>query len=302
MTIRHLPFFLVVAEEQNLRRAAQRLCLTTSALSRRMQDLEQELGGIELFVRHRTGITLTPAGETYRDEVSKALEMLNEARARATRVAVGEAGHLRLGFNAMAFRQKFLGEAIQHFSTLSADIHLELKPFTSRLQLEALRKDQLDIGLLAGPIDDETFEVAPLGSCAMVLTLAEHHRLATLETVRLADLKNEKSIWFSRSASPELYDRMMDKFRKANVIPQVIFETVSAATMCDLIAIGAGVGFMTNSFERGLPAGLRQRVVEDFDIELPFCMIWKRDRKDALLQRLVDTVLSIRERRLAEGV
>jgi DNA-binding transcriptional LysR family regulator len=94
----------------------------------------------------------------------------------------------------------------------------------------------------------------------------------------------------------------MDEFRKANVVPQVMFETVSAATMCDLIAIGAGVGFMTDSFERGLPAGLQQRPVQDFDIELPFCMVWRRDRNDALLKRLVDTVLAIRERPRAEGV
>ena len=296
MTIRHLPFFLVVAEELNLRRAAERLRLTTSALSRRMQDLEQEMGGIELFVRHRTGISLTPAGEAYREDVHKALGQLDQAGARAVRVARGEAGNLRLGFNAIAFRQKFLGEAIQRFSSLSSDVHLELKPTISRYQLEALRKDQLDIGLLAGPIDDDDFEVVNLGICPMLLTFAESHRFAQMKEISLVDLRNEKTIWFERAASPQLYERMMAEFRKAKVVPQVILETFSAATILDLIAIGAGVGFTTGSFERGLPLGLIQRALPDFNVELPFHMVWKRGRNDALLKRFVDIVTEIRSK------
>jgi DNA-binding transcriptional LysR family regulator len=300
MPIRHLPFFLVVAEERNLRRAAERLCITSSALSRRMHDLEQQIGGVELFVRHHTGITLTPAGEAYREDVQKALDQLGAARARATRVARGEAGILRLGFNVIAFRQRFLGDVIQRFSALSPDVHLELKPDISRQQLDALRDDELDVGLLAGPINDDTLEVVQLGCWPMLLTFADSHRFAKMTSLSLADLRDEKIILFSRAAAPRLHDRIMDEFRKANVVPQVILETVSSATICDLIAIGAGVGFVTasfqqglptGSFQRGLPAGLHQRALPDFNIELPFHMAWKRSRTDALITRFVDMVL-----------
>jgi DNA-binding transcriptional LysR family regulator len=300
MSIRHLPYFVVVAEEQNLRRAAERLGLTISALSRRMQDLEHELG-VELFIRHRTGITLTAAGEAYRDDVHRIMDRLTEAGTRVGRITRGEVGNLRVGFNAIAFRQRFLGEALQLFSARSPDVHLELKPAISSAQLEALRDDLLDVGLLSGPVDDDAFESLHFQDFPMLLTFNDSHRLMQSKTVALADLIDEKTIWFTRASSPVLYDRMMGEFRAAGVAPRIIFETISAATICDLISFGAGVGFVSGSFERGLPAGLQQRRVSDFDVSLSFCMVWKKARTDTLLRRFIDTVVAVRAAQSGAG-
>lgn len=294
MSIRHLPYFLVVAEEANLRRAAERLGLTTSALSRRMQDLEQELGGIELFRRTRSGIVLTRAGEAYRVDVERALHQLDQAGMRAGSIDRGEVGTLRLGFNAIAFRQRFLGAALQRYTSDAPGVHLELQPAISHRQLEMLHAGTLDVGLLSERSEDDGFESLHLQEFPMLLTLADTHRLAGRSDLRLADLAGEKLIWITRASSPAIYDQMIGEFRAAGVTPRITYETYSAATMSDLIGIGAGIGFMSRSFERGLPAGLRQQAVPDFRVRLPLYMTWRRNRQDALLRRFIDTVQAVR--------
>src|ERR1700761_2347279 len=123
--IRHLPYFVVVAEEQHFQRAAQRLNVAQPALSRRIRNLEQELGGVPLFVRMPRGVRLTPSGEALLEDARRILAAADKARDRAQSIMKGDVGALRVGCSAGALRHEGIGDLLSAFRSAFPGIRLE---------------------------------------------------------------------------------------------------------------------------------------------------------------------------------
>jgi DNA-binding transcriptional LysR family regulator len=289
MFIRHLPYFIVAAEEENLGRAAERLGMSASALTRRIQSLEHELGGVQLFERRQSGISLTAAGRAFRDDVEAPLDLLNHAAQRAERVTKEKAGALRVGINPIALRQDCLRSALAAFRVAYPDIHLELVPMMSRFQADALRVGDLDAAILSVPFADDGFGVEMIESFPMLLTLAKEHCKAEKADLSLADFEGEQFVGISRAWIPGVYDAIAAQFERAGVEQRIICETHCDATIANLIGLGVGVGFVTPAHDGTPSEGLRQRVLEDFDISLPLSLVW-RDRGDAKIGKLVTRI------------
>jgi DNA-binding transcriptional LysR family regulator len=292
--IRHLPYFVVVAQEQSMARAAVRLGLSGSALTRRMQDLEHELGGVQLFERRRTGVTLTSAGRAYLKDVTASLDYLDQAGKRAGCATRGEIGTLRIGFNAIASRQDFLHDAFRRFNGRYPDIKLELVPMVSDLQIARLRAGGLDAAFLSFPFADQGFGFRDLGDYPMLLTLPGEHPLSQSDDLSLVDLRNENFVGITRASSPSTYDLIMAEFHRAGYSPNMVCETHCDATICNLVATGIGVGFLTKSFPRGLPAGMRQIHLPDFSVSMALSFVW-RNSGDPLIRRFVELVEDVTE-------
>lgn len=289
MLIRHLPYFVIAAEEQNLAKAASRLGMSASALTRRIQNLEYELGGVQLFDRRQSGISLTAAGRAFLEDIEAPLDELERAAKRAERLTKGDANALRLGYNPISLRQEFLREALTSFRDAHPDIQLELVPMVSQHQADALRSGTLDAGILSVPVVEEGFGVESIEDFPMLLTLNSSHPKADKATLSLSDLEGEKFVGITRKWFPGVYDTIASQFETAGVEQQIVCETHCDATMTRLIGLGVGVGFVTPTDSGTQTEGLTQRVIEDFEASLPLMLIW-HERRDARIGKLVRAI------------
>src|ERR1700719_4845656 len=143
MELRHLRYFVAVGEEQHYGRASHRLRVAQPALSRQVQDLEEEVG-FKLFERLPRGVKLSAAGELFLEDARRILREVSEAAVRAARVARGQSGTLRVGFTENASWRGVVPEAFRPVRGLQADAELQLTPTTSLDQIEAIRSGRLD--------------------------------------------------------------------------------------------------------------------------------------------------------------
>src|SRR5580692_6874516 len=147
MELRHLRYFVAVGEEQHYGRAALRLRVVQPALSRQIQDLEEEVG-FKLFERLPRGVKLSPGGKLFLEAVRRILQEINEAVARASRVALGHSGTLRVEFTENASWRGVVQESFRRFREQHPDAELQLQPFSSLEQLDAIRSGRLDAGFV----------------------------------------------------------------------------------------------------------------------------------------------------------
>src|SRR5262245_8556149 len=147
MELRHLRYFLAVGGEQHYGRAAQRLRIAQPALSRQIQDLEEEIG-FKLFDRLPRGVKISAAGTSFLEDARRILHELNDAVARAKRVASGQSGTLRVGFIESMSWHGVVPDSFRQFRERQPDAELKIKPLSSLEQIEAVRSGQLDAGFL----------------------------------------------------------------------------------------------------------------------------------------------------------
>jgi DNA-binding transcriptional LysR family regulator len=303
--LRHLPYFVAVAEEEHFQRAAARLRVAQSALSRRMQDLEQELGGVTLFARQSRGVRLTESGRAFLQDARRLLADLEQAQARAAAIMKGDLGELHIGFTEVAAHEPALVAAIQKFRHHFPEVRLRLTPMVSVGQQQAIAAGKLDAGLLyhapdfnfaaRSPDSAPALAHALIGKDRMVLAVPHSHPLSGRRRVWLRDLAGEEIMWASRQENRELYDRMMEACHSQGFSPNVGIEATSSATTFSLLSMGVGVGFVPASCKIRAPANVTLRAVEDFFVPLDISLVWRADDCPVTLanfRALIDEVVA----------
>src|SRR5438094_3051710 len=170
MELRHLRYFVHVAEEQHYGRAAERLRIAQPALSRQIQDLEEEIG-FKLFDRLPRGVKISSAGKSFLIDARRILHEVNEATARARRVASGQSGTLRVGFVESISWHGVIPDSFRQFRERQPDVELQLEPLSSLEQIEGVRSGQLDAGFLFS-IGNTDNDLSPFKVDAIILMLA----------------------------------------------------------------------------------------------------------------------------------
>src|SRR5262249_20205000 len=222
MELRHLRYFAAVGEEQHYGRAAQRLRVAQPALSRQIQDLEDEVG-FKLFERLPRGVRLSAAGKLFLEDARRILQQVNEAAARAARVARGQSGTLRVGFTENASWRGVVPESLRRFRERQPDAELQLTPATSLEQLETIRSRRLDAGFVFNmPKADAELDQIPVALQHVELAVPKGHALIKRKKLRLRDLADAPFVWFPRREAPAFYDRLMHEcFRGGLKSPRI---------------------------------------------------------------------------------
>lgn len=294
---KHFPFFLAVAEEQNLHRASERLNIAQSALSRRIADLERELGGVELFERQARGVAITPAGQTLAHDVRRILLSIEEARRNVRRIADGDLGILRVSFSEAMLRRPVLPAVLREFRALYPAVELRAYPLTSDAQRSRLLADEVDVAFVIDEsTDTEQFDRLPVGEDRFMLALPADHPLAAQSSVQLSDIASEPLLWPARHLSPRLFDRMIAAFDARGVSPNIAVEVAAVDIAYELAAAGIGLGIITAARADRTPADIVLRELVDLDLPLPISMLWPKDSASPLIARFIELV----RRRLAE--
>ncbi len=284
--LRHLPYFIAVAEEENFQRAAARLKIAQPALTRRIQELERKLGA-RLFDRLPRGVRLNEAGRVLRDDGKRVLEEFDRACQRAARAGAGEIGRLRLGYNDVALKFPVVASALREFRARYPDVELRLMPMPSEAQRAGLRAGSIDAGLFYM----EPEEVAGLAGFTLIeddflLALPRGHRLADRGDLCLADLTEERFIWPSRTEGRVLYDRMIAACRERGFSPNIEMEILTADNTLSVVASGIAVGFVPLSQLGAEPDGVVLRKVADFSVPMRLDLAWVDGAAPPVAERL----------------
>jgi DNA-binding transcriptional LysR family regulator len=291
MELRHLRYFVMVGEEQHYGRASRRLRVAQPALSRQIQDLEEELG-FKLFDRLPRGVKLSAAGTLFLEEARRILEAVSEATARAARVAHGQSGTLRVGFPENASWHGVVPDSFRRFREQQPDVELQLRPVASLEQLDAIRSGRLDAGFLNFmPKADPDLDQLLVAMQDVKLAVPKRHPLTKIKKLHLRDLADAPFVWFPRRANPAFYDRMMHEcFRGGLKAPHIIQEGFNEATILSLVSTGLGVGWVLGSARWRCPKTVVIRPVVDLKMPLTLALSWRRDNTSPLLALFVGEV------------
>jgi len=291
MELRHLRYFVAVGEEQHYGRGAQRLRVAQPALSRQIQDLEDELG-FKLFDRLPRGVKISAAGKSFLEDARRILQQVNEATTRARRVAHGQSGTLRVGFTENASWHGVVPESFRKFRQEQPEAELQVNPLSSLEQFEAVRSGRLDAGFIFNmPKTDRELNQMPVASHNIVLAAPKGHPLQKVKKLRLRDLSDTLFVWFPRRESPAFYDRLMHEcFRGGLKSPRIVQEGVNEATMLSLVSHGVGVAFVNENARWRCPQGVVVLPVMDLNLQLPLALVWRKDNVSPLLAKFVADV------------
>jgi DNA-binding transcriptional LysR family regulator len=280
--IRHLPFFAVVAEEQHFQRAADRLRITQSALSRRIQLLEEELE-VKLFERLARGVRLTPAGESFYKDVRRVQHALDQAQERARNISQGKHGRINIAVNPSGVSNPIVSRMFRLMREQRPDIQINMAMTYSEEQLTALHGSEIDIGVLYQLTAEKGLTYAPIDVDRLVLAMPADHPLAKKPKLWLADFADASFIWPTRAHSPRLSDRMIAACHARGFSPKIDVEVHSTESVVNIVAMGAAVGCITSNQAWQAPASVVVRAVEDFEMELPLCLAWRSEYSSPIL-------------------
>ena len=288
MELRHLRYFVAVAEELHFGRAARRLHIAQPPLSRQIRDLERDVG-TPLFERRPRGVELTPAGRAFLPEARLTLAQAERAQRTAQRAAMGETGRLRVGFVEAAADTGILPDVLSFFRMHLPSIGLSLFEMDSLQQAEAFRDGRIDLGLLSSipPDAGRWLQAEVVHREPLVLAMPPAHPLAGRKRFALRDLAGESFVLIPRYVGPALHDDIIARCREADFSPRVAQEAAGWHTIVSLVSAGVGVAFVPMSFAQAERSGVAYRPVRDLSVSLDLAAVWKQGEKSPVRERFV---------------
>jgi DNA-binding transcriptional LysR family regulator len=306
MELRHLRYFVAVAEERHMTRAAERLGIQQPPLSMQIRALEQELG-VQLFRRQPRGMELTEAGVAFLDRARVILDQVERAFATTRRTARGEQGRVVVGFTSSAPFHPFVPRVIRAFRENSPLVSLVLEESGSGELVQGLHNEEIDAAFIRSPVADVVgLLVRPLLSERMVVALPKGHPLAgrtarrkppaRLPPLPLEALATETFILYKRPGGPGLYDSIIAACRGAGFSPRVGQEAPRIISTLNLVAAGLGVSIVPESLRQLQMDGVvYRRLTDNPQLRAPLILACRRGENAAAVQRFIDLVLSTAE-------
>ncbi|GAA2687885.1 hydrogen peroxide-inducible genes activator OxyR [Actinosynnema pretiosum subsp. pretiosum] len=292
--LRHLRYFVTIAEEQNFRRAAERLHVSQSPLSRQMKDLQEELG-VALFEQAGRGIRLTAAGKAFADRARGVLTDVDAAVEEARDVAQGRRGTVTIGFEQGATFTGALASLMAAFRRRAPRVALQLVPMGSTEQWTALRDGTIAFACGSHPPTDPDLSSLELTSDHLGLLVALDHPLASRAEVHLHDLTGERIVLGPREVNPRLHAQLAAATRTVPL--GAITEVADLEVLLALVAIGDGVTFLARR-TAALVTPVTSLVwlpIGDLDVRLSDVAVWRtRDSTLPVVRTLVECAQEVR--------
>ena len=286
MELRHLQYFVTVAEELHFGRAATRLLIVQPSLSQQIQQLEKELG-FPLLRRTKRSVELTDAGKVFLTEARKVLAQVQEAKRAAQRAYRGEIGRLVVGYISSS-TYDLLPMMLSAYRERFPHVDVALQELTTQEQLRALEEESIQVGLLRLPISDPTIYVEVVRREPIVCVLPEGHPLAKYERIAVPLLANEPFVLQSRQRGGGYYTQLMNLCLTSGFTPNVIQEVTEMHTIVSLVAAGMGVSLVPLSIKNIRSQGVAYRELEGIVPVTEMAIAWQRTSHSTLVQNFLD--------------
>nr|NNM89480.1 LysR family transcriptional regulator [Bacilli bacterium] len=285
MELRHLRYFITLAEELHFGRAAAQLHIAQPALSQQIRQLEEQLG-FALFLRDKHQVTLTDAGKTFLAEARMVLIAVKRATETAKRVHEGAIGRLLIGF---------VGSATYHLLPMLTTyresfplVHVELQQMKSLEQLQALHEKRIDIGLIRPTSTSLAITQKTIFQEALLVALPQNHSLTGRTSIAMHELVNESFIVAPMRSGSSYYEVVMQACLEANFTPHITLEAPEFHTVIAFVAYGLGIALIPESFARQKHAGVVYLPILNVKPRLELALAWRSDAISSVVRTFID--------------
>jgi DNA-binding transcriptional LysR family regulator len=291
MELRHLRYFVTVAEELHFGRAAQRLQIAQPPLSQQIRQLEEELG-VQLFHRTKRSVQLTEAGQLFLEEASQILTRAEQAIQIVQRADRGETGRLTLGFVGSA-TYSVLPVVLKVFRRRFPEVLVSLYEMTTTQQVQALHEDRIHLGFVRPPIYEQELMIESILKEPFVAVLPEFHRLANETQISLLTLANDPFILFPRYLGSGFYDQIVNMCQQVGFQPQVAQEAIQMQTIISLVAAELGVALVPASVQNLQRVGVVYKALAESTSQVELAMVWRPDKISSVLQKFLEVTRQV---------
>jgi DNA-binding transcriptional LysR family regulator len=287
MELRHLRYFVAVAEELNFTRAAKRLGIKQPPLSLQIRKFEKEIG-TPLFRRRTRGVELTDAGKLMLEEARVILRQVERAKTGVRRRARGETGRINIGSSGGTYFHPLIPAIIREYGTRYPDIVLAPEASNTPLLVARLRAGQIDIAFIRPPISDsEGLATELLVEEDTVMVLPTGHVLEGAPSAPLAALAKEAFVLYPRTINPGNYDAIIAACHRAGFNPVLGQEAPQVVSVAPMVAAGLGVSIVPRSTSRIHADGVFYLPIEGDAPRAEICLAHRRDDRSPAVQNFV---------------
>lgn len=278
--------FLVVAEQLNFRRSAERLNLDQSALTRRIQKLEHSLG-FRLLDRSTREVLLTPAGQSFYRENAHLQDHYLASIESARRIAEGKAGALRVAYMAFAATE-LMPRAVSRFRAVHPHVGVELQYIRTQGQKLALANGEIDLGFMIGPFEHPEYESAALTSEVLYAVTPLGHSLLQKTSLEPSDLRDQSLILGDVREWAEFRWRLNDMFNAEGVALKPTLEATNTLALIGLVAAGLGITVYPESLIGYLGRNVEVRPILHPAFRSSTILVWRRGNRSPLIRGFVN--------------
>jgi DNA-binding transcriptional LysR family regulator len=293
--LRHLRYFIAVAEELHFGRAANRLHMSQPPLSHQIRDLERELG-VELLARNRRSVTLTEAGRLFLEEARQVLGDAQHAVEIAHKAGRGEVGRLSVGCGP-APQSWILERVLSVFLARHPDVRIELHSLYTQDQVDALGARRIQVAFPLLPIPHRGLVVEKIGEERLVAALPAAHRLARGDSVSLENLRDEPFVVVSREVGPSFFDLVLRACEEVGFVPTIAHEASRVVTVLGFVAAGLGVSVQPGSVGNGHQEGVVFRALPPGTPAIQVGVAYRRGDSSPALSAFLEVVREVAAQR-----
>lgn len=289
MDIRHIKYFIAVAEELHFGRAAERLNISQPPLSQQIRQLEKNMD-VKLFNRSSRVVKLTDAGKIFLEDCYKIIHSLEKAKNTAREIHNGTLGNLVIGFTGSAIYN--LVALLKVYQKKYPDINVHVYEMSATEQHKSLLEKRIDIGLITTPIiKNGELETKFIERHNFIVALPKNHRLANANQVlSVESLKNESLIVIPRNVSPIFYDLIMSIFYKKGVKPKIGLTAQVSIAVISLVAAGLGIAIVPSSIKQIPMDGVVFKEIDDSNTSIGIAITYNKDHISTVLKKFLETI------------
>jgi len=290
MELRHLRYFVAVADELHFGRAAARVHTSQPSLSQQIQDLERELK-VSLFLRTKRHVALKPAGKRFLKEAREILALAERAAGLAREAARVENRKLAVGISPET-DWIFLGRVLHRFAEHATSVQVVFQNLTPEAQVSALREGRIDVGFVGLPLGAEGMVTEATGRVRLVVALPANHVMARRTSLKLEELSKEAYVLWPKHLSPGSYDEMLSVFRRAGFGPPIEMEggVPSTRTILGMVAAGLTIALVDPVLEQMSASAVVFRPLAGPGVFTERGVIYRRDDPSPILASFLEQV------------
>ncbi len=285
MELRHLRYFVAVAEELHFGRAARRLNVAQPPLSQQVRSLEAELG-VTLLLRTSRKVELTAEGRVFLEHASMVLSQTERATEATRAVKRGEAGRISIGFVTSAVYALVPGILREYHRKFPA-VEMRCHEMTPARQLHALRQREIDVAFVRLPVREQGLLATEISRERLLLALPTEHPRAGGVRERLKDFAMETFIMVPRAVAPGFHDALLNECRRAGFSPRVGHEAGEWQTVLALVAAGLGVALVPESLRHWQRPGVAYLELTPRTAEVALELVWRKETAQPLVETFV---------------
>ena len=291
LELRHLKYFLAVAEDLHFRKAADRLFISQPGLSRQIKQMEDDLG-VVLFERNNRKVKLTKAGEYLKKELIQNLKNLETIIQHTKLLDKGVEGHLKLGYVGSAMHS-IIPNLLLELRKAHANIKLSLEEMPNLKQIDQLLTQDIDLGFVRLERVPRDLAIDHILNESFCLVLPKDHELDCNNFESLTQVSQEAFILFDPSYSPSYYEKIMQIFDHSGFNPIVSHNTVHASTIYRLVENHFGVSIVPKSLQLGYAMGVKFIELRDIPQKAVLSVVWNQNNRNPVLEKFLQIYKSI---------